>query len=564
MPPVITLAACYTDAVGSDDGISFAAQLCQRGAAAVIATETSITDTYATRLLARLYGTLARTGSLDVVAALSQARREVQAELEISPDKRDNKLAALGEWAAVTVLAATGCVTIVDESGMAASPTKLSRPRIAGLARRDDWYFVGRRREQRHWSADLFGPRSTGIVVYGIGGTGKTSLAAEIAMRVQHRDPNRIVVSLTGALTLESLLGEAVSVIRRELLVCGGQDTIAIRALDVAGRADLPWSDRLAVLRRHVLDHMPLLLLLDNFEDNLQPHEASYAVRDEILAGLLAAWVTDPGMSRMLITSRHPFTLAAAAGSALSFHQLGALSRAETIKLAWSLPALDALDESDLEQVWRLVGGHPRSLEYLDALLSGGTARYPDVTDRLVDAVGKRLGKAEVDEWLSARTGFDAALSEVVVLAADDVLLRDLIARLKRTPGADDLLHGVSVYREPVEADALLFQVGQRDESAAHMPDWVTALQSIEQILGAVGVELDESLDFSALAPAVRAELNPHLAVLGQHSTPPFHPPNDLHQAIEACQACSLLTITASTAQPRYFVHRWTAAQLVP
>ena len=60
MPPVITLSACYTDAAASQDGDSFAARLCQRGATAVIATETSITDIYATRLLARVYGTLAR------------------------------------------------------------------------------------------------------------------------------------------------------------------------------------------------------------------------------------------------------------------------------------------------------------------------------------------------------------------------------------------------------------------------------------------------------------------------------------------------------------------------
>ena len=71
MPPVITLAACYTGAAASEDGASFAAQLCARGAAAVIATETSITDTYATRLLARVYGTLARSGSPNVVAALA-------------------------------------------------------------------------------------------------------------------------------------------------------------------------------------------------------------------------------------------------------------------------------------------------------------------------------------------------------------------------------------------------------------------------------------------------------------------------------------------------------------
>jgi CHAT domain-containing protein len=90
MPLVITLSACYTD-VASEGGASFAAQLCQRGVAAVIATETSITDTYATRLLARVYGTLAQASNPDAVSALSQARRQVQAELEASPDERDNK-----------------------------------------------------------------------------------------------------------------------------------------------------------------------------------------------------------------------------------------------------------------------------------------------------------------------------------------------------------------------------------------------------------------------------------------------------------------------------------------
>ena len=114
MPPVITLSACYTDAAASQGGASFAARLCQRGAAAVIATETSITDTYATRLLARVYGTLAQARSPDVVAALAGARRQVQAELETSPDQRDNELAGLGEWAAVTVLAAAGSVPVLD------------------------------------------------------------------------------------------------------------------------------------------------------------------------------------------------------------------------------------------------------------------------------------------------------------------------------------------------------------------------------------------------------------------------------------------------------------------
>ena len=60
MPPVITLSACYTDAAAADGAPSFAAALCARGAAAVIGTETSVTDIYATRLFARLYGRLAQ------------------------------------------------------------------------------------------------------------------------------------------------------------------------------------------------------------------------------------------------------------------------------------------------------------------------------------------------------------------------------------------------------------------------------------------------------------------------------------------------------------------------
>ena len=295
MPPVITLSACYTDAAGSQDGVSFAARLCQRGAAAVIATETSITDAYATRLLARVYGALARTRDPDIIAALSEARREVQAGLGASPDKRDHLLAGLGEWAAVTVLAAAGSVPVLDLEKVARAAPGPSRPRIAGLAGREDWYFVGRRPEQRRWPADLTGSALAGIVICGIGGTGKTTLAAEITARVRDQEPDRVLVTVSGPVTLEGLLGAVITTIRRELLV-GGQGGTMVQALDVAGRTDVGWRDRLAILRDHVLEQVPVLVLLDNFEDNLRPDgEAGWVGGDQVLADLLAGWVNDPG-----------------------------------------------------------------------------------------------------------------------------------------------------------------------------------------------------------------------------------------------------------------------------
>ncbi len=172
-----------------------------------------------------------------------------------------------------------------------------------------------------------------------------------------------MLVSVTAPLTLDGLLGQVISAVRRALLV-RGEDGDAVRALDAAARADLPWQDRWAVLREHVLGAVQVLAVLDNFEDNLKPSgESGYQVRDEVLAGLLAAWVTDPGTARLLVTSRYPFTLPGGAERELSFRRLGPLSRAETMKLAWSLPALDRLDEGQLERVRRLappVAGVPR------------------------------------------------------------------------------------------------------------------------------------------------------------------------------------------------------------
>jgi len=193
------------------------------------------------------------------------------------------------------------------------------------------------------------------------------------------------------------------------------------------------------------------------------------------------------------------------------------------MKLAWSLPSLDRLDEGQLEQVWRLAGGHPRSLEYLDALLSDGRARYPDVTERLAAAITRRLGGADRGQWLAARTGLEAALAETVALAADDVLLDDLLARLAQVRGAADLLLGVSVYREPTDRNAVLFVAGQPDPAAEHIPGREAAYQQISGILIAAGITVDESVDLASVPDQVRAQLAPHLAELNRPPAPPYH-----------------------------------------
>lgn|GEM_PF-5581734 len=70
---------------------------------------------------------------------------------------------------------------------------------------------------------------------------------------------------------------------------------------------------------------------------------------------------------------------------------LGPLSRAETRKLCYRLPALTDQIPEPLGLILRHIGGHPRLLEYLDAILRKGVARLPAVAERLRQNA-RRLG----------------------------------------------------------------------------------------------------------------------------------------------------------------------------
>jgi len=568
MPPVIALSACHTDAATAAGDPSFAAGLIGLGASAVIGTETAVTDVYATRVFARIYEELAHAEVPEVITAVAQARRTVQQQLTGSPDPRDQQLARLGEWAVLTVLATAGSVTIIDPSAAPAAGDQLAglpgAPVPAGLLSREAGEFVGRRRAQRRWPAELLAPRAAGLVLYGIGGVGKTTLAAELIRRIAEHDPQRLAVvaasSLTGGtLTVDRVLAAVASAVRRQ--------SGARPVLDLAERQDIDWQDRLAALQQDVLDVQPVLIVLDNFEDNLTPSSAPgrpgwRAVADQDLAALLAALATRPGRGRLLITSRYPFTLPGQADRVLSFQPVGPLSPAETMKLAWALPALDRLAEPELERVRQLVGGHPRCLEYLDALLSGGRSSYPDVTTRLAANLAARPDIPDLDEWLASHDTLGPALAETLTLAADDVLLDRLLAGLAGTPGAEDLLLGLSVYRSPVDQAGLLFQTGTPDAGAETSPDHAAAQEQILTILAAAGIPVDQAVDLAQLPVAVLAELRPHLAELNSMPTPPLRAPDGVHRLLGACTASSLLAVDADQDPPRVFVHRWTATEL--
>ncbi len=200
------------------------------------------------------------------------------------------------------------------------------------------------------------------------------------------------------------------------------------------------------------------------------------------LGGLLAAWLQQPGRSRLLLTCRYPFALPEDAAARLDELHLGPLSPAETRKLMLRLEGLGRLAPDELQRAYEEVGGHPRALEYLDALLRGGKARFPEVEQRLKKALEKK-GIADPARWRpDTAGGLDAALAETATLAADDVLLGTLLERLDAQPLARKLLFGAAVYRMPVDRAGLAFQVGEIVERPAD-PERQQRMARVRQVL---------------------------------------------------------------------------------
>ena len=306
-----------------------------------------------------------------------------------------------------------------------------------------------------------------------------------------------------------------------------------------------------------------MTVLLDNFEDNLAEADGGgWQVRDPELAAFLAGWARRPGQSKLVFTCRFPFTLPGRAGRRLAGLHLGPLSAAETRKLIWRLPGLDALSVDEKGRAYRDVGGHPRTLEYLDALLRGGQARFDDVAERMEDRLRDR-GIADPAAWL-ARPGrdLDASLAEAVTLSVDDVVLSGLLEHLAATPVATGLVTGASVYRVPVDDTALVFQVGQ----PAERPPDPGRRARIDRVQQAVREAIERagggqiSLEDAGLSAEEYAR---YQADVAEERRPPVEPPEGLAAAVAAARAAGLLVpVPRGDQDPAHFVHRWTAGAI--
>ena len=200
-------------------------------------------------------------------------------------------------------------------------------------------------------------------------GSARVHLAGRIMARL--REDGWTTLAVVGRWSL----GELATRVGARLL--GHHSDALDRLGDLLLRQELPDEARLVKLQELLAGHR-VLLVLDNFEDNLVVGGSDFL--DATTESVLLMLVRAAQRGKLLLTSRYPVPMGR---EWLAEEPLGPLSRAETRKLFYRLPSLANAAPETLGLVLRHIGGHPRLLEYLDALLRQGTARLPEVTRRL-------------------------------------------------------------------------------------------------------------------------------------------------------------------------------------
>lgn len=565
-PPLVVLAGCAT-ALGREAGAlpqanpragdylpGLAEALLARGVPCVLAMQARVGDVYARRLGAMLFGSLATFEQKEPLRALTSARQTLERKRCEEPDKRDR-----AEWATPALYLPelapgerTSPVLVSDAYGPKEELKEVSEAIFPdGVVHRRKG-FVGRRREERLARKALLDHHRAGVLFHGLGGVGKSTLAAELLARLRE---DHLILSIYQKASTDLWL-DAIGTQLFQFAMSSGlpEDDPLRKVSNFLRRSDESWEDRFDLLANKVLPNRSLLVLVDNFEDYLVECGKAWEVEDSHLAELLTRWVRRPGRSRILITSRHPFQLPKSAEKRLQRFHLGPLSYAETRKLFWRLPQLDALNLRQQMQAYAVVGGHPRTLEYLDALLSGGRARFQDVAEKLRDELQK--DGHDPEQWLADTKGdLDKALAQVVTVAVQDVVLNDLVKGLD-DPLARTLLFRASVYRSPVDFHGLAWQVGREYEAEA-APDPSAQPRTIDEITRWIQQHGTESPPDDFRLSGYEHRIDNDLEVLLSASAEDAS--EDFSQAVDRLLALGLL---APAGEGQFIVHRWTAEAL--
>ena len=221
--------------------------------------------------------------------------------------------------------------------------------------------FVGRRRAlQRCLRALQQTSDNIGVFIAGMGGLGKSSLAARLCTRVQSQRENFHRVVLIGVVDEAGLLNQLSNKYQR---FAGVPGLLNQPGVSLQGRLQ---NFLLEIEDTH---DMPLLLVLDDFEQNIPPaniEDGSLRMSQDaygVLEALCAALAENQGESRLIVTCRYlkEDTLPA---HSLHLESLAGMGKGDINKIVRDLEQ-EVKEKVREKRIIRIADGNPRLLKWL-------------------------------------------------------------------------------------------------------------------------------------------------------------------------------------------------------
>ncbi|MFP5269157.1 CHAT domain-containing protein [Coleofasciculus sp.] len=354
-PPLVFLSGCRTGEAGNQGAISSLAEaLIGYGAKAVLGWGRPVTDTGATVAAAYLYGRLA--AGFQVAEALASTYQQLL----------KNQIA---DWHLLRLYIQGECPGALveplgDEPWCTPEPaySQFLDPKTQLIRVATAQEFVGRRRVLQRCLRILRSTGNLGVLMYGLGGVGKSTVAARLLERLVGYD--RIVVYR--------------GLDEDKLVRLFSEQCTSEAGLEIL-QGKLPLMQRLTKFFQVGLNQpqQRFVLVLDDFEANLEVRGDGVAVLKpqvvDVLQALLKAMVNSKLPHRVIITSRYEFRLGdAMVNRRLHREPLAGLQGADLAKKYTRLAAFSRespVEGAIQEKAKQVADGNPRLLEWLNQIL---------------------------------------------------------------------------------------------------------------------------------------------------------------------------------------------------